>query len=356
VAVQSADGDTSGGGDFVHPDLRAVERDLFAGCEEDLCSVADRVSAGRAWLWHARAPKALTEDEPWFTLYPEPAFILYSENDMPTKTALVTGASSGIGAATALKLHELGFTVYGAARRVDRLEQLAARGVTPLAMDVTDEESMRLGVELIISESGRIDVLVNNAGYGSYGAIEDVPIDEARRQFDVNVFGAARLAQLVLPHMRARRSGTIVNISSMGGKIYTPLGGWYHATKFAIEALSDCLRLETRPFGINVVLIEPGGIKTEWGAIAAEHLRETSATGPYAEQANAMAKTLGSESNSGRASSPDVIASAIAKAVTAQKPKTRYVAGFGARPLITLRRILPDRGFDKLITRATGMR
>ena len=137
-------------------------------------------------------------------------------------------------------------------------------------MDVTDDDSMRAGVEQIVAETGRIDVLVNNAGYGSYGAIEDVPLDEARRQFDVNVFGAMRLTQLVLPHMRAQRSGTVVNISSMGGKIHTPLGGWYHGTKFAVEALSDCLRLEVKPFGIDVVVIEPGGIRTEWGEIAAE--------------------------------------------------------------------------------------
>jgi NAD(P)-dependent dehydrogenase (short-subunit alcohol dehydrogenase family) len=274
---------------------------------------------------------------------------------MTTKTALVTGASSGIGEATAVKLHELGFTVYGAARRVDRLEQLAGRGIKPLAMDVTDDDSMRTGVERILAETGRIDVLVNNAGYGSYGAIEDVPMDEARRQFDVNVFGLARLAQLVLPHMREQRSGTIVNVSSMGGKIYTPLGGWYHATKFAVEALSDCLRIETKPFGINVVVIEPGGIKTEWGEIAADGLREVSGTGAYADQAAAMTKALGAEANARRASPPTVIANAVGKAVTARRPKTRYAVGFGAKPMIAMRRILPDRGFDKLITRASGV-
>jgi NAD(P)-dependent dehydrogenase (short-subunit alcohol dehydrogenase family) len=274
---------------------------------------------------------------------------------MPTKTALVTGASSGIGEATALKLHDLGFSVYGAARRTDRLQQLAARGLKPLAMDVTDEDSMSAGVERIVAESGRVDVLVNNAGYGSYGAIEDVPISEARRQFEVNVFGAARLAQLVLAHMRAQRAGTIVNISSMGGKIYTPLGGWYHATKFAIEALSDCLRLETRPFGIHVVVIEPGGIKTEWGDIAAEHLREVSGSGAYADQAAAITKSPWSDANARRASPPSVIANAVGKAVTEQRPKTRYAVGFGAKPMIAMRRILPDRGFDKLITRASGI-
>jgi NAD(P)-dependent dehydrogenase (short-subunit alcohol dehydrogenase family) len=274
---------------------------------------------------------------------------------MTTKTALVTGASSGIGEATALKLHGLGYAVYGAARRTDRLQQLATRGIRPLAMDVTDDDSMRAGVEQIIAETGRVDALINNAGYGSYGAIEDVPLDEARRQFDVNVFGAMRLTQTVLPHMRRQHSGTGGNISSMGGKIHTPLGGWYHGTKFALEALSDCLRLEVKPFGIDVVVIEPGGIKTEWGGIAADHLLEVSGSGAYADQAKAMAKSLGAEAGSGRLSPPTVIADAIAKAVTARRPRTRYAVGFGAKPLIGARRVLPDRAFDTLIARATGL-
>ncbi|MDT0318588.1 oxidoreductase [Streptomyces millisiae] len=274
---------------------------------------------------------------------------------MPAKTALVTGASSGIGEATALKLKELGYTVYGAARRTERLESLADRGVLPLGMDVTDDASMRAGVERVIAESGRIDVLVNNAGYGSYGAIEDVPMAEARRQFEVNVFGAMRLAQLALPHMRAQHGGTIVNITSMGGKIHTPLGGWYHGTKFALEALSDCLRMEARPFGVDVVVIEPGGIATEWGGIAADHLRETSGSGAYAKQADAVAASLSSEVNAKRNSPPQVIADAIGKAVTARRPRTRYATGFAARPLITLRRVLPDRAFDAVMRRAIGV-
>lgn len=274
---------------------------------------------------------------------------------MTTKTALVTGASSGIGEATALRLSALGFTVYGAARRVDRMRELAASGIHTRAMDVTDDASMQSAVAQIIDETGRIDVLVNNAGYGSYGAIEDTSIDEGRRQFDVNVFGAMRLTQLVLPHMRAQGSGTIVNISSMGGKIYTPLGGWYHGTKFAVEALSDALRLETAPFGIDVVVIEPGGIATEWGGIAAENVLKTSGTGPYARQATAIAGTLGSPAAAERDSSPWVVANAIGRAVTARRPKTRYVVGYGAKPLIALRWLLPDRAFDVLIRRAMGV-
>ena len=272
------------------------------------------------------------------------------------KVALVTGASSGIGEASALRLQTLGYTVYGAARRTDRLQALKEHGIRPLEMDVTDDESMRAGMTRIVSETGRIDVLVNNAGYGSYGALEDVSMDEARRQFEVNVFGAARLAQLALPYMRHQHSGTIVNITSMGGKIHTPLGSWYHGTKFALEAVSDCLRLETKPFGINVVVIEPGGIRTEWGSIAANHLRDTSLDGAYASQAEAVAHALTSDTTAKRSSPPDVIAKAVGKAVTARKPKTRYAVGFGAKPMIFLRRWLPDRAFDSFIRRASGIR
>jgi len=274
---------------------------------------------------------------------------------MASKVALVTGGSSGIGEATALTLRELGYTTYAAARRAERMQHLTQAGICPLAMDVTDEESMQSGIKHILAEEGRIDVLVNGAGYGSYGAIEDVPLAEARHQFEVNVFGAARLTQLVLPHMRDQRAGTIINITSMGGKIYTPLGGWYHATKFALEALSDCLRMEAAPFGIDVVVIEPGGIRTEWPAIAASNLRQASGGGPYASQANAVAASLSSEATARRSSPPTVIAGTIAKAVTARRPKTRYAAGYGARPLVFLHDILPDRAFDAFIRRATGV-
>lgn len=274
---------------------------------------------------------------------------------MTTRVALVTGASSGIGESTARKLASLGFTVYGAARRIDRLADLAPDGIRPLAMDVTDEQSMKDGIATIIADSGRIDVLVNNAGYGSYGAIEDVPIDEGRRQFDVNVFGAMALTQLALPHMRAQKSGTIVNITSMGGKLHTPLGGWYHGTKFALEALSDCLRIELAPFGIDVVVIEPGGIATEWGGIAADNLDAASATSAYKMQADAVASSLRSEANAKRNSPPSVISDAIGRAVSARSPRTRYAVGFGAKPLIAARRALSDRQYDALISRATGL-
>jgi NAD(P)-dependent dehydrogenase (short-subunit alcohol dehydrogenase family) len=271
---------------------------------------------------------------------------------MSNKVALVTGGSSGIGEATALRLQELGYTTYAAARRVERMEHLTTSGIRPLAMDVTDDESMQSGVEQVLAEESRIDVLVNAAGYGSYGALEDVPLSEARNQVEVNLFGAARLTQLVLPRMRDQRSGTIVNITSMGGKIYTPLGAWYHATKHALEALSDCLRMELKSFGIDVVVIEPGGIRTEWPGIAAEKVRAVSGTGPYAPQGNAVADSLASESTRRRSSPPELIAKTIGKAVTARRPKTRYAAGYGAKPMIFLHDVLPDRAFDAFIRRA----
>jgi short-subunit dehydrogenase len=274
---------------------------------------------------------------------------------MTAKVALVTGGSSGIGEATAVKLQELGYTTYAAARRADRMEHLTTSGIRPLAMDVTNEESMQSGVEEILTAEGRIDVLVNAAGYGSYGAVEDVPLSEARNQFEVNLFGAARLSQLVLPQMRERHTGMIVNITSMGGKIYTPLGAWYHATKHALEALSDCLRMELEPFGIDVVVIEPGGIRTEWPAIAADKVRTVSGSGPYASQANAVAASLVSESTQRRSSPPELIAKTIGSAVTAGRPKTRYAVGYGAKPMIFLHDVLPDRWFDRFIRRAVHM-
>lgn len=274
---------------------------------------------------------------------------------MNSKVALVTGASSGIGEATAIKLQSLGYTVYAAARRVERMQPLAAAGMHILPLDVTDDASLQQAVTTIMTQSGRIDVLVNNAGYGSYGAVEDVPADEARAQFEVNVFGAVRLTQLLLPHMRAQRSGTIINITSMGGKMHTPLGAWYHGTKFALEAISDCLRMEVQPFGIDVVVIEPGGIKTEWPDIAAEKLLAVSGHGAYARQAHAMANSMIGDASKKRQSPPEVIADTIATALSVRRPKTRYVVGFAAKPMLFLRRLLSDRAFDGFMRMATGI-
>jgi NAD(P)-dependent dehydrogenase (short-subunit alcohol dehydrogenase family) len=269
------------------------------------------------------------------------------------KTAFVTGASAGIGEATARALLAAGYRVFAGARRLDRMAGLAAAGATLLKLDLTDDVSIVAAVNTIKNEAGRIDVLVNNAGYGSYGALEDVPLDEGRRQFEVNVFGLARLCQLVLPTMRAQKSGKIVNVTSIGGKIWEPLGGWYHATKFAVEGLSDCLRVEVAPFGVNVIVIEPGAIRTEWAGIARDGLLQMSGGSAYAELAKRHARMLATADTSSLASPPEVVARTIVRAVTARRPKTRYATGGGARTILFLRKILPDRMFDRLIWRVT---
>ncbi|MGL5858669.1 MAG: oxidoreductase [Angustibacter sp.] len=269
-----------------------------------------------------------------------------------TGTAIVTGASSGIGQVVAERLVENGFTVYAAARRLERMAGLAERGVRTVSADVTDEASLKALVDQVIAETGQIDVLVNNAGYGSYGALEDIPIEQARRQVEVNLMGLARLIQLVLPHMRAKRSGRIVNVSSIGGRIPEPLGSWYHATKFAVEGLSDSLRIELAPFGIHVVVIQPAAIRTEWAGIARDSLLTVSGGTAYQEQARALAAAHAHTYDSSRTSSdPAVVADGVLQAVTARRPRTRYAVGAGARPILLARRLLPDRAFDALLRR-----
>jgi NAD(P)-dependent dehydrogenase (short-subunit alcohol dehydrogenase family) len=193
--------------------------------------------------------------------------------------ALITGASSGMGMNAALTLLRRDMIVYGSARRVERMKDIVDRGGHILSMDVTQHMSVKAGVEQILAEQGHIDILINAAGYGQYGAIEDVPIEDAQRQLEVNLFGYARPIQMVLPHMRAQRFGKIINITSVGGKIYTPMGGWYHASKFAVEGYSDVLRLEVKPFGIDVIVIEPGLIESEWGGIAIREAERLSSKG-----------------------------------------------------------------------------
>jgi short-subunit dehydrogenase len=265
------------------------------------------------------------------------------------KVALITGASSGMGKSTAQILHNQGYTVYGAARRTDEMNDLKAKGMKVIALDLLNDESMVKAVNTILNNEGQIDVLINNAGYGSYGAVEDVPMEEARRQFEVNLFGMARLTQLVLPGMRKQKSGRIVNISSMGGKIYTPLGAWYHATKHAVEGWSDSLRLEVKDFGIDVVIVEPGGIKTPWGSIAAENLKKTSGNGAYASFANKVAENTRRLYNGNQLTDVETLGKTIAQAATEKRPKTRYVKGYMAKPAIAIRKWFGDRVFDKMI-------
>lgn len=274
-------------------------------------------------------------------------------DSMTNQVILITGATSGIGFQTAKFLAEQGHTVYGAGRRVDKLNMLKDVGVKSVQMDVTTEKSMQSAVHYILKQEGKIDVLINNAGYGSYGAVEDVTIEEAKKQFEVNLFGLARLTQLVLPHMRSQNYGRIINTSSMGGRLTSFMGAWYHATKYALEGFSDALRMEVKQFGIDVVLIEPGGIKTDWGFIAADHLEESAKSGVYAEIAKKTAMGMRKQYSGNMMSNPKIISKAISKAINSSKPRTRYLIGFGAKPLVFLHTILPDRVFDYIMMHAS---
>lgn len=272
---------------------------------------------------------------------------------MSAKAALVTGASSGIGKAVAERLLKDGYAVYVAARRVDQMADLEKQGAIALKMDITKEEDVQAVVERITADHGGLDVLVNNAGFGLYGAIEDVSIEDARYQFEVNLFGLARLTQLLLPGMRERaatsRAGRIFNISSVGGKIYMPLGGWYHATKHALEGFSDSLRMELEPHGIDVVIIEPGLILTEFGDHITKPVLERSGNGAYADLAQGMAASISNAYERSDGSPPSVIADVIAKAIAASRPKTRYAAGKMAKMLLRSRALMSDRMFDGVV-------
>ncbi|MCB9684430.1 MAG: SDR family NAD(P)-dependent oxidoreductase [Alphaproteobacteria bacterium] len=265
------------------------------------------------------------------------------------RVALVTGASAGIGKDIVRRLLKDGWTVYGAARRVDAMQDIASEGARVLPLDVTDEASTKAAVETLLAAEGRIDALVNNAGYGSYGALEEVPLDEARRQFEVNVFGVIRLSQLVLPTMRQQRSGTIVNITSMGGRIWMPIGGWYHATKHALEVLSDTMRVEVAPFGVKVVVVQPGAIQSEWSGVAADNLEKASQGTLYAQFVAPMTKVLRGYTTASPAS---VVSDAVSRALATTAPRRRYATPFDAKGLIFLHRWMPDWLWERFIVRA----
>ncbi len=268
--------------------------------------------------------------------------------DHNKKIVLVTGASSGIGKAAAERFLAEGWIVYATARRLEKMKDLEALGATIMQMDVTKEADMQRVVAAIEAKYGAIDILVNNAGYSESGAIEDVPTDDARYQMEVNVFGLVRLTQLVLPKMRQQGSGRIINISSIVGKITFPITGWYSATKHALEAISDALRFEVAPFGIDVVLIEPGAIQTEFQGVAAQALDEHSQTGPYANLARVYARFLKARSGS-NVPGPEVVAKVIYKAAIARRPRTRYPVPFTAHLSILLRALAPDRIWDAVL-------
>jgi NAD(P)-dependent dehydrogenase (short-subunit alcohol dehydrogenase family) len=262
---------------------------------------------------------------------------------------LITGTSSGIGRATALRLaRRPDLTVYATARRTETIADLAEAGARILPLDVTDEKSMAAAVEAVEAEHGAVGGLVNNAGYGQYGTIEETDLGAVRRQFETNVFGLARMTQLVLPGMRTAGRGRIVNVGSMGGRLVFPVGGYYHASKYAVEAFTDALRFEVAPFGIRVSLVEPGLIRTGFGDTAA-HTLAGSATpaGPYAGLNTAtdvqMAQSYRSKSLS---APPEAVAEVIDRALTAARPRARYVVTPAAKALVHTRRLLGSRVFD----------
>jgi short-subunit dehydrogenase len=301
---------------------------------------------------------------------------------------LITGCSSGIGRAAAISLHAAGLTVYATARQVDSLAGLARQGIRTLALDVTDEASMTAAVAAIEDAAGPVGVLVNNAGYGLYGPVEQLPMDEIRRQFETNFFGLVRLTQLVLPGMRRRGRGRILNVSSMGGRITLPGGAFYHASKYAVEGLSDALRMEIAQFGIDVVLIEPGPVKTPWNDVAAASLSSAapaSAEGgsggggpgaggpgdgdrgaggsatdgdPYAAYKAAVGASFGRTQAGlvGRfGSTSEDIAKVITQAVTARRPRARYLINPVAKSLVAMNQVLPARAYDSVMRRQYGL-
>jgi short-subunit dehydrogenase len=294
-----------------------------------------------------------------------------------TDPVLITGCSSGIGRAAALRLHDAGFTVYATARRTDALTDVASRGLRTVALDVTDENSMTQAVAAVEADAGPVGVLINNAGYGLYGPVEQVPMAEIRRQFETNFFGLVRLTQLVLPGMRRRGRGRILNVSSMGGRITLPGGAFYHASKYAVEAFSDALRMEVAQFGIDVVLIEPGPVKTPWNEVAAASLATADAGSPAADgpdgSGGAAPATSGDPYREYKAavgasfgrtqvglvgrfgSTPDDIAKVITQAVTARRPRARYLINPVAKSLVAMNRVLPARASDSVLRRQYGL-
>ena len=272
---------------------------------------------------------------------------------MSAKTILITGASGGIGAATAARLTRAGHTVYASARNIQTLEPLRALRCRPLTLDVTDEASMVEAIQTIAREQGAVDVLINNAGYGLNGPVELLDIDAVRREFETNVFSLVRLSQLVLPGMRERRWGRVINVGSVGGSFTAPGAGAYHASKYAVEAFSDALRMETRSFGIDVVLVKPTGVHTLF-ANTLEHSAplppEGSVYRAFTEHSLQVTRDMfGKNARRSGIIKPDVVAKAIHAAIAARRPHPRYVVGFSGHVYLALRRTLPDRAWDAVM-------
>ena len=265
------------------------------------------------------------------------------------KVILITGASSGIGKDTALSLIKEGHVVYGVARRLEMMKDIVQAGGHAIKMDILKERNIDDVVNQIIKEQSRVDILINNAGYGLWGAVETISIDEAKRQFDVNIFGLAYLTKKIIPIMRKQKSGKIINMSSMGGKVYTPFGAWYHATKYALEGWSDCLRIELKSFGIDVILIEPGVIKTEFQDVMMDSTVERSIGTPYEKKLKALEKATQEMYARGIGSPPSTITKLIIKAINSHNPKRRYVGGLFAKPMLFIKKWFGDKMYEKAI-------
>lgn len=270
-----------------------------------------------------------------------------------SKAVLITGCSTGIGRATAERFAKDGWVTYATARKPETLEELKSVGCRTLALDVCDEDSMVAAVEQVEREEGAVGVLVNNAGYSLTAPIEAASMDDIRRQFDTNVFGLARMAQLVLPGMRNQGWGRIINVSSMGGKVTFPGMGYYHGSKYAVEAISDALRYEVRPFGVKVVLVEPGLIKTGFAETLTGHAAAAiPADSPYADFHKGVTEKSANayEGFMGRFGvGPEAVASVIEKAVTSSRPRARYVVTLGAKATKLTHAVLPDSGWDLMM-------
>ena len=266
-----------------------------------------------------------------------------------SKVILITGASSGIGLVTAVYLANKNYKVYGTARRLNEMTPIINAGGNAFKLDVTKEEDIINGVNYVIEKEGRIDVLWNNAGFGLWGAVEDISIERAKNQFDVNLFGLARITQEVLPFMRDRKEGIIINTSSVGGRIYTPLGAWYHSTKHALEGLSDCLAYELKKFGINVCLLQPGMIITEFNNVMLENLEKNSKNSPYSKLNKAMINGIKKNIKNPIGSHPIVVAKCVEKIMSSKRPKKRYLVGYGARSMLLIRNWFGDRFFEFIL-------
>ncbi len=261
------------------------------------------------------------------------------------KIIVITGASQGMGKETAKLLISKGHKVYALARRIDKMKDLQEMGGIPIQMDITNSGDIQEAVDTIIQKETKIDILFNNAGLTLNGAVEDITLKEARYHFEVNLFGLATITQKVIPFMRKARSGMIINTTSVGGKMYSPLGAWYHASKHALEGWSDCLRIELSQFNIKVVILEPGAIESEFGDQLKSQLTRNPNKSPYTTTAQSIITSGESLKRSPRS----LIAKTVHDIINNSEPKTRYAIGNLAKPLIWMRVYLGDRIFDKLI-------